>query len=403
MPGVGATAISLQAARRGGRVAPVPVLTEGVRAELQGWVRGTSTEQRLVLRAKIVLRAATGASSCAIASELGCREGTVGKWRRRFAAHGTVGLWDAPRSGRPSKFSAAEKARVIQKAVEAPRSSGVPITHWSAKSLARIAVAAGITSSIHPTTVWRWLHEADLQPHRCRYWLKITAPDFEERMKDVTGLYLAAPALAKKGIPVFCVDEKTSIQALERQTAGSPMRPGKPERRDHRYIRHGTTHFLGAFEVATGKVWGVYESNRPASVFAAFLRRVCAGVSVRCAPAVHFVMDQVSTHWHHEVCRVVAELSGLDYDPEKHQTGALRRAFLADPAKRVVVHFTPVRASWLDQIELWFSVLSRQVLSRGSFTSVLDLTQKITAFIDYYNQTLARPYRWTYTGRPCTT
>lgn len=400
---MGSTAARSSAGRIGGRVAPALTLDEGVRAELEGWVRGARTEQRLVLRARIVLLAAKGTTSCEVAAELGCTAGTVGKWRRRFASQGTTGLRDAPRSGRRPKFTAEQKARVIQKAVEAPRANGLPITQWSARSLSTIAVAAGITTSIHPTTVWRWLNEADLQPHRCRYWLKITAPDFEERMKDVTGLYLRTPALAKEGVKVFCVDEKTSIQALERQTPDSPLRPGKPLRRDHRYIRHGTTHLLGAFDVATGKVWGVYEAKRPAKVFAAFLRRVCEGESVKRAPNVHFVMDQVSTHWHHEVCKAVAELSGRDYDPKAHKTGASRRAFLADTTKRVVVHFTPVRASWLDQIEIWFSQLARQVLNRGSFTSIQDLQQQISAFIDYYNRSLARPYRWTYTGRPCTT
>jgi hypothetical protein len=289
---------------------------------------------------------------------------------------------------------------VIQKAIEAPRDNDVPFSHWSSPDLAKLAKAAGIVSSIHPSTVWRWLNGADLQPHRSRYWLKITDPDFETRMTDVTGLYLRAPELAKRGIPVFCFDEKTNIQALERQTPDLPMKPGKPHRRDHRYRRHGTTTLLGVFQVGSGKVWGDFFSKRPSPVVAGFLRRVCE--SVPQAPEIHFVMDQLNTHWSHEVCEVVAAFSGVLYDRKKHRTGALRKTFLADPSKRVVIHFTPVRGSWLDQIEIWFSTLGRKLLNRGSFTSVRELQERIVAFVNHHNRFLARPYRWTYTGRPCT-
>jgi putative transposase len=195
------------------------------------------------------------------------------------------------------------------------------------------------------------------------------------------------------------VDEKTSMQALERMTPDIPVKVGKTARRDHRYRRRGTTVFLGALQVATGKVWGYFTEERPASVFAEFLRRLCE--SVPDAPKIHIVMDQVSTHWHLEVCRVVAALSGVEFDPSKLKKGAQRKAFLGDANKRVVVHFTPVRASWLDQIEIWFSLLGRKVLNRASFKSVRELQERVVEFVDYYNRFLARPYRWTYTGTPC--
>jgi hypothetical protein len=222
-------------------------------------------------------------------------------------------------------------------------------------------------------------------------------------MKDVTGLYLRAIALSKAGIPVFCVDEKTGMQALQRETPDRPTRPGRVRRRDHRYKRRGTTCFIGVFEVGTGKVWGRFVASRDSATTAALIAEVCEAASVKKAPAVHFVMDQLSTHSSMALCEVVAAQSGLDLDPKTVKTGALRRAFLLDPQKRVVVHFTPKRASWLDQIEVWFSILGRKVLLAESFVSIVDLQAKVCAFVDYYNRYQARPFRWTYTGAPCRT
>lgn len=383
--------------RRGGRAVEI-VLREDERLELEAVVRAGSSAQSLVKRARVVLLAAEGKDNREIGRLVGLSEKAVGKWRRRFSRGRPAALRDAPRSGRPSRYTAEQKARVLQKATQAPRDNGLPFSHWSSVDLAKLAKDAGIADSIHPTTVWRWLNSADLQPHRWRYWLQNTDPDFEPRMKDVTGLYVQALELAKQGIPVFCFDEKTGIQALSRETPDIPMKPGQPHRRDHRYKRHGTTTLLGVFQVATGKVWGRF-SRRTAKATAQVIREV--GESVRGAPKVHFVMDQLSTHWHHEVCQVVAALSGVEYDRKKHRRGAQRKAFLADPSKRVVIHFTPKRASWLDQIEIWFSTLGRKLLNRASFTSVQELERAIYAFMEHHNRFLARPYRWTYTGTPC--
>jgi transposase len=374
------------------------VLRGDERRELEAIVGASSSPQALSKRARVVLLAAEGKNNREIGRLVGLREKAVGKWRRRFHGGRLAALPDAPRSGRPSPYTPEQKARVLQKATQAPQDNGLPFSHWSSTDLAKLAKDAGITDSIHPTTVWRWLDGADLQPHRWRYWLQNTDSDFETRMKDVTGLYVTALELAKQGIPVFCFDEKTGIQALERETPDLPMKPGKPQRRDHRYVRHGTTTLLGVFQVATGKVWGRF-TPRTAKATARVIREV--GESVPNAPKIHFVMDQLNTHWHHDVCQVVAALSGVDFDPKKHRTGTQRKAFLADPSKRVVIHFTPKRASWLDQIEIWFSTLGRKLLNRASFTSVEELQRAIYAFIEHHNRFLARPYRWTYTGRPC--
>lgn len=386
--------------KRWGRSAPDVLLGGDEQAELVRRVRASSTPQCMALRCRLVLLAAAGWQNRQISRELGLSENTVSKWRRRFATDRLAGLSDRPRSGRPSPFSAAEKARVLQKAVEHPRENGRPITHWSSRELASLVKSAGLVDSIHPSTVGRWLREADLKPYQIRMWLKSPDPEFEERMLDVVDHYRRAPTLARHGIPVFCIDEKTSIQALERLE--QPLRPGQSARLGHRYKRHGTTNLLGVLQVASGKVWGRFAPDRTAETFRTFVAEVVA--SVPDAPQVHVVCDQLNTHYAETVCELVADLCcvELPWSGRKLKSvGAERRRFLMDPNKRIVFHFTPTHASWLDQIELWFSVLTRKVLARGSFRSVQKLQQAIVEFIDYHNRFRARPYRWTYTGAAC--
>lgn len=367
---------------------------------MEGIVRAATSEQRDVLRAKIILLADDGRNNRAIARELRCDEDTVGKWRTRFAEEGPKGLRDRPRSGRPPKFSAEQKARVIQVATQFPREHGIPISHWDTSTLATFAALAGITEPIHPTTIWRLIHKADLKPHRVRSWLKSTDPNFEIRMRDVTQLYLRAPQLLLEGTEVFCLDEKTSIQALERKHPDIPMIPGVPQLREHEYTRHGTCCLTACFNVATGRVHGLLTSNRPSEVFAYFVEQLCVHGAPD-APQIHLVMDQLNTHWSHELCAVVAKYSNVPYDPDFHERGDDRREFLMEPDKRVVVHYTPKHASWLNQIEIWFSTLGRKLLNRESFRSLEELQKRILEFIAYHNRHLARPYRWTYTGTPC--
>jgi transposase len=369
------------------------------RAALERVERTSTAAQRDVLRASIVLLAANGHANRDIAEMLGVEENTVGKWRRRFAKRRIAGLSDEPRSGRPPKFTARQKVRVIKKATQHPRRSGVPFSHWDSVSLARLAIDAGITESIHPTTVWRWLNDADLKPHRVQYWLQSPDPDFEERSQDVIKTYLAAPQRAKQGVATFSVDEKTSIQARERVRPDLLMIPGIPQRIEHEYIRHGTLCLTAALNVATGDVQGLITDDRPAPIFARFLEDLIE--SVPDAKKIHVVLDNLNTHWHHDACRVVAAASDMDYDPDRFKTGPPRRKFLMSARKRVVFHFTPKHASWLNQIEIWFSVLCRKLLRRESFSSLRELRAALRRFISYYNRHLAHPYRWTYTGTPC--
>ena len=270
------------------------------------------------------------------------------------------------------------------------------MSQWSSRDLAHATVQDGIVASISPTTVWRLLDQAAIKPHRWHYWLHSRDPDFDAKMLDIVDLYLHAQELFKRGEIVLSVDEKTSIQALERKHPHQPPKAGRVERIEHEYIRHGTCCLTASLEVATGEIYGHLTPNRPAEVFADFVDSVCGEHAN--ADRIHFVLDNLNTHWHELTCRAVAKLSQCALPPIK--TGPQRKAFLVSPDKRIVFHFTPSHASWLNQIEIWFGTLTRKLLRRGNFTSVADLENKIIEFIQYYDEHLAHPYRWTYTGKP---
>jgi len=258
------------------------------------------------------------------------------------------------------------------------------------------AVAKEIVASISPVTIWRLLDQAAIKPHRWHYWLNSTDPQFEATMQELVGLYLQALAMYQRGEILLCVDEKTSIQALERKYPTILGQAGTITKIEHEYTRHGTRCLTASFEVATGQVLGMLTANRPAEVFAAFVRQVCDRYAQ--APRLHLVVDNLSTHYHVLVCQLIAAV--CDCDPGPLQTAPQRKQFLTNPSKRVVFHFTPTHASWLNQIEIWFSTLTRKVIRRGDFSSLEDLEAKILAFITYHNTYLAKPYQWTYTGKP---
>jgi transposase len=298
-------------------------------------------------------------------------------------------------AGRPC-FPPQEQHKIVALATRPPTEDGVPITHWSATDLAQASMDNGIVASISRATVWRLLDQAAIKPHRWHYWLNSPDPDFETKMLDIVALYLKAQKLKRRGEVVLCVDEKTSIQALQRRFPHKPYRSGSIERIEHEYIRHGTRCLTASLEVATGEIYGHLTDNRPAEVFADFVESVSR--HYRKAKRIHFVLDNLNTHWHEETCRVVAKLSRCPLPPL--ETGVQRRAFLRNSGKRLVFHFTPSHASWLNQIEIWFGTLTRKVIRRGDFASVDDLDAKIIEFIQYYDEYLAHPYRWTYTGKP---
>jgi hypothetical protein len=296
-------------------------------------------------------------------------------------------------------FPPEQQHSIVALATQPPQQQGHPITHWSMTDLSRAVVQKGIVGSICSATIWRLLDQTAIKPHRWHYWLNSPDPDFDIKMKDVVGLYLKALAMYQKGEIVLSVDEKTSIQALQRKHPMIPGKAGSIALIEHEYIRHGTCCLTAGFEVATGGVMGMLTPNRPAEVFAEFIQWVC---EYYCdAPSIHIVLDNLNTHYHELTCQVVADFCKCD--PGQTKTGRQRKGFLTDTSKRVVFHFTPTHASWLNQIEIWFSTLSRKVIRRGDFCSVGDLEGKIMEFIEYHNEYLARPYAWTYTGKPLAT
>jgi transposase len=221
----------------------------------------------------------------------------------------------------------------------------------------------------------------------------------------VCEIYRQAPARAERGERTLSTDEMTGVQALERAAPGLPPQPGHVERREFEYVRHGTLSFMINFDVASGQV--VAPSCGPTRTeadFAAHVRRTVE--SDPTATKWHFVVDNLDTHCSEGLVRYVAELSGVTEGlGEKEKGGSLksmasRAAFLADPSHKVVFHYTPKHASWLNQVEIWLSILVRKLLRRGSFTSIEDLRARVLAFIDYFNRTTAKPFKWTYQGKP---
>lgn len=242
-----------------------------------------------------------------------------------------------------------------------------------------------------------------MQPHRSRYWLN-AKPDArkDERIADLCNLYQEAPNRPDE--VVISVDEMTAIQALNRIAPDRPMSPGKPLAREFEYQRHGTQTLIGAFEVTTGIVFGWVGATRKEEDFAHFIESVIAANPGYTTD--HFVVDQLNTHKSETLVCTTARLCGLDIDlGVKEKTGILRsmasrETFLSQPDKAIVFHYTPKHASWMNQIESWFGILSKKVIKRGNFHSQGELRDKLLAFIDYFNATMANPFKWTYQAKP---
>jgi transposase len=338
------------------RAAVAIELSEAEERELRAVLRAPSASQQQALRARIVLRAAEGASNTQIAGEVGVSLPTVGLWRRSFSERRINGLTDAPRSGRPRRIDEDEVQRVLAMTLETPPDGS---THWSVR---RLAAATGIS----PTTVHRIWREHKLKPHQVRSFKFSKDPKLVEKIIDVVGLYLDPP----KGALVLCVDEKTQIQALDRTQPTLPIKPGKAQRMTHDYKRNGTTSLYAALEIATGEVTGSCYPQHRHQEFLAFLNQIVKAYPRR---PLHVVLDNSSTHSTPEV-----------------------NAWLARHP-RVHFHFTPSSASWMNMVEIWFSILTKQQVRRGVYHDVPELIAAIEHFIQGYNQR-AQPFVWTKTA-----
>lgn len=272
------------------------------------------------------------------------------------------------------------------------REVGRAFEAWSFRELQRTAVQKGIVESIAVGTIHNWLKEAVLKPWQWRYWLNSTDPLFEEKMFGIIRLYLEPPPDSI----VLCVDEKTGMQALERVAPDKPILPGKPLLREFGYIRHGTRALFAAFNPHEGDVLGSIFKRHRSLEFCSFLRLILKR-HPNPGKEIHIIVDNFKTHMTEAVRKLVAKASGLKW---KKMTKEERKQILQSPNKRIVFHFLPFHASWLNQVEIWFSFLSRDVLKRGNFTSKQDLTDKVFDYIRDYNRHRAHPFKWTYTGQP---
>ena len=322
-------------------------------ATLESWARSATTEQRSATRARIVLRAAEDIGTNAIAKELHIRPATVTKWRVRFARQGMDGLKDAPRPGQPRRYGPADEKRVLQM-LDQPAPSGY--AQWNGTLLAQATkLSAGF--------VWKVLRSHGIQLQRRRSWCISTDPEFAQKAADVVGLYLDPPQNAL----VLCVDEKPHIQALERAQGYLRLPSGRALRGfSHEYKRHGTTTLFAALETATGQVMAGHYERRRRVEFLDFMNHVVSAYPDR---EVHVIIDNLSTH-----------------KPKRDKWLARH--------KNVHFHFIPTHASWLNQVEVWFSLLARYALKGASFTSARRLREAVDRFIAAYNPT-AHPFQWT--------
>lgn len=328
------------------------------RSELESIDRSRSLPAGLVQRARIVLRCDDGLSNQEVAEELGTSRQTVGKWRQRFCDQGLMGLYDERRPGRPRTIEEEEIMDLLHKTLHTQPEDGS--THWSVRSMAE---ETGLSKS----TVQRTWAAFGIQPHRQKTFKLSTDPFFAEKVVDIVGLYLDPPDHAM----VLCVDEKSQTQALERTQPILPLGLGYVEGVTHDYIRHGTTTLFAALDVATGRVLTQCKKRHRHQEFLAFLKYIDKHVPSDLD--IHLVVDNYATHKHAKIKRWLAA------HPRYH------------------LHFTPTYASWLNQVEIWFNIITQKAIRRGSFTSVSELVDRIETFRDRYNPQ-ARPFAWTATA-----
>jgi transposase len=342
---------------RTGRPKQPLTVTNEERQRLESLAHRARSQALLARRARVVLGCAEGLDNKAVAKKLRCSLGMVGKWRSRFLEARLAGLYDEPRPGAPRKISDDQVEKLVIQTLEStPRGQ----THWSTRGLAK-------ASGLSRMTISRIWHAFGLQPHRAETFKLSPDPQLIEKVRDIVGLYMNPPEHAV----VFCVDEKSQIQALDRTQPLLPMRPGQVERGTHDYKRHGTTSLFAALELKTSQVIGQLHRRHRSQEFRQFLDVIEAQV-----PAgldVHIIVDNYGTH----------------------KTAIIRKWFAKRP--RFHVHFTPTYGSWINLVERWFAELTNKRIRRGVFRSVKDLEAAIREYIDVHNED-PKPFVWTKTA-----
>ena len=324
---------------------------------LQAMLRATTLSAGLARRARVILALADGHSYADVGARFGVTDAFIARWKQRVVASGVAALGDRPRSGRPDRLDPKIEAKILARTQVPPPA---PFTHWTTR---RMAALIGV-SHVTVQRVWK---RAGLQPHRLERYLTSDDPDFETKAADVIGLYLTPPANAV----VFSVDEKSHIQALDRLDPVLPLSPGRAERHGFEYKRNGTLSLFAALNVATGHVDGMTATRHTSAEFLRFLDRLVATQSAR--REIHIIADNLSAH----------------------KTKAVTAWLTAHP--RVTLHYTPTYSSWLNQIELWFAKIERDMIARGIFTSTSDLRRKLMQYIRAHNKT-CQPIRWAYSN-----
>lgn len=332
-------------------------LTNEQRDKLKQNLKPT-TQYRFIQRVNTILLAEKELNNKEIATKVGLSVVAVSHWRTRYARKGIEGLNDLPRSGKPCVYGHDDRLKIVNVACKPPSLK----TRWTVRELSK-------KTKISKSHLHRIMHELDLKPHQFRMWLFSNDPKFEEKQADVVGLYINPP----KNAFVVCLDEKTGLQATSALHKKLPMAIGMVEKREFGYKRHGVLALYAALKVHEGKIFGKTEKKHTHVEFLSFVKEIYKKWGRK--KELHFVVDNFSAHKTDEVKKWL----------ESH--------------KKVHFHFTPTHASWLNQIELWFSILTRQLLSKKDFKSVKDLTKQVLKFIEEYNKN-SKPFAWTYSGKP---
>jgi transposase len=349
-----------------GRQAQAVKLSREERKSLELLTRRGTAEQRQVMRAQIALMAHRGESTTAIAQALGVSVQTVSHWRTRLVRHGVEGLQEVSRPGRPRRIGEAQRLELLALACEPAEPDGRATP--TLDELVKRAIERGVTTQISRSHLQRILQAGDLRPHRVKQWLHSTDPQFRQKVNEICALYRQAP----KGSVVLSIDEKTGIQAIERKHADRAPQSGRARRREFEYIRHGTQALTAALDVHSGRVIGSCTDRRTQADLVAFMEQVALAYP---KGRLHIVWDNLNTH--------------------RAQT--VWDEFNARHDQRFVFHFTPLHASWVNQIELLFGIYSRRVLRHASHVSIEHLRQRTEAFVAQRNHA-PKPFKWTFAG-----